>query len=85
MAQAISTTAVEIVDSLPFLSIFIKNTGSATVYIGGDDAVTADSSSTGGWPLAPGEVLSLPNRGTETYSMWGITAAGTAYVVAFVL
>lgn len=64
--------------------ITIKNQGPATVFIDfepSSSSVTADQSSTGGYPLEPGEHLTNPPMPTF-YTVFGITAEGTAYVSA---
>ena len=42
-------------------SSLVKNTGSATVYLGGDDTVT----DTDGFPLEPGEVATVSGVGND--------------------
>lgn len=55
-------------------SVIIKNLGSATVYIGGSN-VTADTASTGGFPLAQNEVFN-GDIGENTV-IYGIVASST--------
>lgn len=64
-------------------NVLVQNKGPAPVYLGGS-TVTADSTSTGGWLLGPGQSVTLPdlNPGSgSTYVLYGITASDSAYVV----
>lgn len=55
-----------------------KNTGDVTVYLG-SNLVTADKTSTGGFPLEPGQVFESRNPGTTT-NIYAITASGSSTV-----
>lgn len=79
-----TTTATTLVTPYDYQDIQFKNEGTATVYLSFNSNVTADETSTGGWPLAPGEEWNPGERtsnngSTETW--YGITAEGTANVV----
>jgi hypothetical protein len=83
--EEVTTTATSIVGTQRIeYPLVLKNQGPATVFLDDTDAVTADQSSTGGYPLAPGESVTIgaPGVGNDstTYTMWGITAEGEAYV-----
>lgn len=84
VTTSIGTTAAVIAAVDPANSQgVIKNQGPATVFVGGS-TVTADRASTGGLPLEPGEVLTLPSipgNGGVT-DLYGVTASDTAYVSA---
>lgn len=78
----VTTSVTNIFSGAQFVSVYVKNEGPAVVYLGNDDTVTADQSSTGGYPLAPGQELpsAMTDRGSETFSLYGITAEGSANV-----
>lgn len=64
---------------------FVKNRGPVTVYLGGS-TVTADSASTGGFPVEPGETATIPSPGNvvsdnpDGLDLYAIVADDTAYV-----
>jgi len=67
--------------------VTVKNQGPATVFLdiqngANPSSVTADQSSTGGYPLAPGETWAQPPYNTSgiIYTLYAITAEGTAYL-----
>ncbi len=83
---SVSTTAVFLFTTAPCgAQAFVKNRGPVTVYLGGS-AVTADEASTGGYPLEPGEVATIPSPGNVAsdnpngLDLYAITAADSAYV-----
>jgi hypothetical protein len=60
----------------------VKNRGPETVYIGGS-TVTADETSTGGYPLEPGEQMTIPSCDSSNNSglnLYAITEQNSAYV-----
>lgn len=59
--------------------ILVANQGSVPVYLGGP-SVTADTSATGGYPLAANASVLIPTDGDETRKLYGIVASGTANV-----
>lgn len=64
---------------------FYKNNGPVTVFLGEGTSttsdVTADTSSTGGWQLHPGQEITFqPGEGSFTAHIWAVTASGTAFV-----
>ena len=59
--------------------VLVQNVGPYPVYIGGS-GVTADTSSTGGVLLAPGDKVTLSTVASASTELYGVTAAGTAYV-----
>jgi hypothetical protein len=62
--------------------ILVSNSGSVTVYLGGS-TVTANTASTGGYPLAASASVLVPTTGASSEALYGITASSTANV-AFV-
>ncbi len=87
-AEATTSAAVLFTTTIgyPFL---VKNQGPATVFLNGvisgdSSSVTADQSSTGGYPLHPGEVadfgVSSGTVGETNVDLYGVTAEGSAYV-----
>lgn len=78
------TTAASAIFSVTPDNVFVlKNAGPATVFLDTNSAVTADQTSTGGYPLAPGEAGTVPaifGNNTNPYTLYGITAQGDAYV-----
>lgn len=59
--------------------VLVNNGGSATLYLGGS-TVTANTASTGGFPVAAGATVTVPTTGAEPLSLYGIVASGTANV-----
>jgi hypothetical protein len=62
----------------------VKNRGPEVVYLGGalnpEATVTADETSTGGYPLDPGESVQIPVFTAASRDLYGVTASGTAIV-----
>lgn len=61
-------------DSTPGSSSLIKNTGSQTIYVGGEDVTVAE-----GYPMAVGEFVSA-DLGGRRDSLYGRVATGTGEV-----
>lgn len=59
--------------------MLVRNNGAAPVYLGGS-GVTADVASTGGLLVSAGESVQLSTTGAVSGDLYGVTAAGTAYV-----
>jgi hypothetical protein len=81
------TTATSILTPLDYQGARFKNLGPANVWVGPSSSITADQSSTSGYPLAPGESVEIAARtsndtGSETW--YGITDEGTADVAYIV-
>lgn len=77
---AVSTTVAAIVETgNQNDGVLVQNRGPEPVYIGGS-SVTADTSSTGGVLVAPGEKVTVSTVGNDDAELYGITAAGTTYV-----
>lgn len=62
----------------------VKNRGPERVFIGGpispEGTVTADESSTGGYPLEPGESVQVPVFTGAARDLYGVTSSGTSFV-----
>ena len=56
--------------------ILVSNSGSVTVYLGGS-TVTANTASTGGYPLAASASVLVPTTGASSEALYGITASST--------
>lgn len=79
---SIGTTAVLIAtpSSAPDVDgILVLNSGSVTVYLGGS-TVTANTASTGGYPLAASASVLVPTTGASAEGLYGIVASSTANV-----
>jgi hypothetical protein len=59
--------------------VLINNAGAANLYLGGS-TVTANTASTGGFPVAAGATVTIPTTGAEHLPLHGIVASGTANV-----
>lgn len=59
--------------------ILIQNLGSVTLYLGGS-TVTANTASTGGYPVAASASANVPTTGASSEGLYGITASSTANV-----
>jgi hypothetical protein len=59
--------------------ILISNLGAVTIYLGGS-AVTANTASTGGYPLAASASVLVPTTGASAEGLYAITASSTANV-----
>jgi hypothetical protein len=85
---AVTTSITTICSASESDPIHVKNEGPATVFLdiqngSNPSSVTADQSSTGGYPLAPGETWDqVPYNTSGVYTIYAITAEGTAYVSA---
>jgi hypothetical protein len=82
-AVSVGTTAVAIATpSAPDVDgILIQNLGSVTLYLGGS-TVTANTASTGGYPVAASASVLVPTTGGGEAgdTLYGITASSTANV-----
>ena len=76
---ATSTAAVLFTSPSENDGVAVKNSGPVAVYLGGS-AVTADTASTGGLPLHPGECVTVSTVGNLNADLYAVTASGTAYV-----
>jgi hypothetical protein len=79
---SMSTTAAVIAtpSSAPDIDgVLVSNLGSVTVYLGGS-TVTANTASTGGYPLAASASVLVPTTGASSEALYGITASSTANV-----
>lgn len=58
----------------------LLNNGPETIYLGASSVVSDTTNGFGGFALQPGEKLLLPASGSSQYDLYGITAAGVAYL-----
>lgn len=76
----VTTTAVALVETgNQNDGVLIQNRGPGAVYIGGS-TVTADSSTTGGILLAPGDKITVSTVGNLDGEVYAIAACETSYV-----
>ena len=78
----VTSTATLIVSVSPGTTpIVVANRGPEVVYLG-SSSVTADTASTGGLPVNPGEKVNAPDTqlNVPQWDLYGITAGGDAYV-----
>lgn len=83
----VTSTVEDAVVTLEYQPVVIKNAGPVTVYLGTAVTVTADTTATGGYPLAPGEELYIePKTASSTYEIdyYAVTATGSAYLAVLV-
>lgn len=59
--------------------VLINNQGSVIVYVGGPN-VTADTTATGGFPIAANSTVKIPTAGDSARSLYLVTAADAALV-----
>lgn len=84
---AVGSTVTPIATSGVQFSLLVKNHGPDKVFLDVIDTVTADSTTTGGYPLGPGEDTLIPGTNItdpNPYTLYGITATGDTANVAFI-
>lgn len=59
--------------------VLVQNLGSVTLYLGGS-TVTANTASTGGYPVAANASVTVPTTGSTSEALYGIVASSTANV-----
>lgn len=82
---AVGATAVQVLIERQRLAVLLRNTGTGDVFVG-PSTVT----STSGWPLRAGEVMTLGGDqlspgGEVTVALWAVSPSGSSLAVLEVL